>query len=82
MNEHMEQITWNDFEKVQLCVGTVIDAQAFPEARNPAYKLKVDFGENIGIRKSSRHWDMNGPICLGGKLTTATTCRPINASFS
>lgn len=46
-------ITWEEFERVELRVGTVIDVEEFPEARNPAYKLKIDFGETLGIRKSS-----------------------------
>jgi len=45
-------ITWNDFEKVEIRVGTVIEAEDFPEAKNPSYKLKIDFGE-FGIKKSS-----------------------------
>ena len=49
----MEHITWGDFEKVHLCVGTVVDVEEFPEARNPAWKLQVDFGPEIGVRKSS-----------------------------
>ena len=49
----MQQITWQDFEKVELRVGRIISAQAFPEARKPAYKLVVDFGETLGTRKSS-----------------------------
>jgi tRNA-binding protein len=49
----MQTINWNDFEKVELRVGTIIDVQAFPEARKPAYIVQVDFGEEIGIRKSS-----------------------------
>ncbi|WP_317170028.1 hypothetical protein [Pedobacter boryungensis] len=48
----MEEITWNDFEKVELRMGTVLEVYNFPEARKPAYKLKVDFGE-FGIRMSS-----------------------------
>jgi len=48
----MEQITWNDFEKVELRVGTILEVHNFPEARKSAYKITVDFGE-FGIKKSS-----------------------------
>lgn len=48
----MEQITWEDFEKVELRAGTIIEAFDFPEARKPAYQLKVDFGA-FGIKTSS-----------------------------
>lgn len=48
----MEEITWNDFEKVELRVGTIVSVADFPEARKPSYKLDIDFGE-FGIRKSS-----------------------------
>lgn len=48
----MEVISWNDFEKVELRVGTIIEAFEYPEARKPAYKIKVDFGE-LGIKMSS-----------------------------
>ncbi len=49
----MEQITWDDFSRIELRVGTIIEAREFPEARKPAYKLKVDFGPDIGIKESS-----------------------------
>ncbi len=48
----MENITWTDFEKVELRVGTILEIADFPEARKPAYKIKVDFGE-LGVRWSS-----------------------------
>lgn len=45
-------ITWEDFEKVEMRTGTIIEADDFPEARNPSYKLKIYFGE-LGIKKTS-----------------------------
>ena len=49
----METIAWDDFERVDLRVGTIVSAEVFKEARRPAYILHVDFGPEIGVRKSS-----------------------------
>lgn len=49
----MGQISWSDFQRVELRAGTVVSAEAFPEARVPAYKLVIDFGPDIGRRSSS-----------------------------
>ncbi len=49
----MSTINWDDFQKVDIRVGTIVAVDDFPEARQSAFKLKVDFGEKIGIKKSS-----------------------------
>lgn len=53
MTEKSAEIEFSDFLKVDIRAGTVIEAVTFPEARKPAYKLKIDFGDDIGVRKSS-----------------------------
>jgi tRNA-binding protein len=70
------QISWHDFEMVELRVGTIIEAQEFPEARKPAYKIKVDFGE-FGIKKSSAQVTaLYAPSDLIGKQVIAITNFP------
>lgn len=46
-------LTWSEFERVEMRVGTIVEVNDFPEARKPAYQLTIDFGSVIGIRKSS-----------------------------
>jgi len=49
----VSDLTWDEFQRVQLRAGTIIAVEEFPEARRSAWKLQVDFGEEIGVRKSS-----------------------------
>ena len=46
-------LTWEEFEKTEMRVGTIIEVNDFPEARKPAYQLTIDFGDKAGVRKSS-----------------------------
>ena len=70
-------ITFDDFLKVEIRVGTVTRAEPYPEARRPAFKLWVDFGPEIGERKASaqvtRHYDIDGIV---GKQVVAVTNFP------
>jgi tRNA-binding protein len=49
----VDEIQWEDFAKVQLCAGTIIEVEEFPQARRPAWKLTIDFGPVMGTRRSS-----------------------------
>lgn len=73
----MNQIAWDDFQKVELRIGTIIDAQDFPEARKPAYILQVDFGQAIGVKQSSAQiTDLYTKAELPGKQVLAVVNFP------
>lgn len=73
----MNEISWADFERVELRVGRVVDARPFPEARKPAYVLHVDFGPQLGIRKSGAQITRRyTPESLVGRLVVAVVNFP------
>ena len=73
----MQTIGWEDFAKVELRVGRIVDARVFVEARKPAYVLQVDFGAGIGIRKSSAQITaLYQPEDLVGKLVVGVVNFP------
>lgn len=73
----MDLIAWDEFTKVELRVGRIVQAEALPQARKPAYKLHVDFGEQIGIKKSSAQiTSIYTPEALVGKLVVAVVNFP------
>lgn len=73
----MTVIDWGDFEQVELRVGTVVLAEEFPEARKPAWKLTVDFGQEFGTRRSSAQiTDLYTREELVGKQVLAVTNFP------
>lgn len=73
----MQEISWDDFARVELRVGRIVSASVFAEARKPAYVLHVDFGEVLGIRKSSAQiTGLYAPADLVGKLVVAVVNFP------
>ncbi|MBO9153149.1 tRNA-binding protein [Chitinophaga sp. GCM10012297] len=74
----METITWNDFEKVQIRVGTVLKAVNFEKAKNPAYQLEIDFGPELGVKRSSAQITrLYQPEELAGRQVVAVVNFPV-----
>jgi tRNA-binding protein len=75
--DKMKTISWDEFTKVDLRVGRIVNATAFKEAKKPAYILYVDFGEAIGVKKSSAQiTDLYDPADLVGRLVVAVVNFP------
>ena len=73
----MKQISFDDFLKVELCIGKILSAEVFAEAKKPAYLLGVDFGDEIGTLKSSAQiTDLYSPGELIGKLVVGVVNFP------
>jgi tRNA-binding protein len=71
-----DAITWDDFAKVDIRVGQVIGVEEFPEARRPAWKLQIDFGPDLGVKRSSAQITNYGAAELMGRLVLAVVNFP------
>ena len=78
-----DPITWEDFARVDMRVGRIVEVEDFPEARRPAWKLRVDFGADIGVRRSSAQIrtyareQLEGPAANLGRII-ARNARDVN----
>jgi tRNA-binding protein len=70
------EISWDDFEKVDMRVGRVVEVEDFPEARKPAWKLRIDFGDELGVKRSSARITNYTREQLEGSLVVAVVNFP------
>jgi tRNA-binding protein len=84
----MAEISWDDFARVELRVGTVLQVEDFPEARTPAYKITADFGPEVGVKRSSarvtelyRKDELVGRQILGVVNFPAKQIGPVRSEF-
>ena len=76
MSDGAEPLAWNEFERVDMRVGRIVAVEDFPEARKPAWKLTIDFGEAIGVKRSSAQITNYAREELEGRLVLAVVNFP------
>ena len=72
-----DDLAWDEFLRVDMRVGRIVEVEDFPEARKPAWKLRVDFGEEIGVRRSSAQITNYERDALVGRLVVAVVNFPV-----